>query len=53
MGKQDKRFPEVAGTKVRSRRGFFRYRKRRRDNKRKLSRYTEFDDGVTSPSKSD
>lgn len=53
MGRQDKRFPEVAGTKVTSRRGFFRYRKRRRDSKRTHSRYTEFDDGVTSPTKSD
>jgi len=53
MGRQDKRFAETAGTKVRSRRGFFRYRKRRRDNLRKRSQYTEFDDGVTSPTKSD
>ena len=53
MGRQDKRFAEVAGTKVTSRRGFFRYRKRRRDNKRKFSRFTEFDNGVTSPTKSD
>jgi len=53
MGKQDKRVAETAGTIVRSRRGFFRYRKRRRDNLRKRSRYTEFDDGQTSPTKSD
>ena len=53
MGRQDKRFAEVAGTKVTSRRGFFRYRKRRRDAERKRSKYTEFDDGVTSPTKSD
>jgi len=53
MGRQDKRFSETDGTKVTSRRGFLRYRKRRRDNLRKRSLYTEFDDGVTNPHKSD
>ena len=49
MGRLDKSFANVEGTKVTSRRGFFRYKKRYRkgseENKRKQGQFHDLSEG--------